>query len=158
VSQQPEVNDDLAAAPEAPREQSPATPVTLNCLQPEQWIDVYRQLAIGGVLQNTAANLVLTERQGKQLGFVLDKQYSSLFDHSHEARLASALSDYFGEAVEVDIVVGTVSTETPRACSLRLRAERRAQAIQSLYDDANVQQIIRLFDGKLLEQTVEPKD
>ena len=132
--------------------------LTLQQLMPENWRSVYLGLAVGGVIQNTAANLVLLEKSGNQLRFQLDIDNSSLYEEAHSERLAKALTAYFGEPVEIQIDVGEVSAETPQATTLRLRAERQAAAVESMKNDENVQQIIARFDGRLLENTIKPLD
>ena len=127
-------------------------------LKPGDWRQVYNGLAVGGVIQNTAANLVLIQCQGNQLRFELDINNSSLYEDSHAERLQTALSDYFEEPVVIDIEVGEVTAETPQATTLRLRAERQAAAVESMKSDEYVQQMVARFDGTLLENTVRPID
>lgn len=142
----------------APAADQPAIKLALAQLSPTDWISVYKGLAVGGVIQNIAANLVLIERDGHRLRFELDMDNSSLYEDSHSVRIEQALTDYFGESVSIDIEVGQVSSETPQANMLRLRAERQAAAVESMKNDTNVQQLVSRFDGRLLENTVKPLD
>ena len=132
--------------------------IELSQLSPDNWIALYQNLSVSGVIQNVAANLVLIERQGNKLSFALDINNSSLYKESHRERFQQVLSEYFAEAVTVEIEIDKVSTETPQANMLRLRAERQAAAVETMKTDANVQQMIERFDARLLEHTVRPAD
>jgi len=135
-----------------------AEPCAFGELEPERWIEIYQGLSIGGVLQNIAANLALVEVRGNTLRFDLDIDNSSLYEITHQQRLAEVLAEYFGQPVSVDIEVGVVALETPQACRLRKREERQAAALDSLKHDPNVRRVMDVFGGVLLEKTVKPID
>ncbi len=133
-----------------------ARPVVLEQSGPESWLDIYRGLRLGGILQSTVANCLLVGRQGRELHFILDENNSTLYDDSHQQRMADILSDYFGEPVQVRIQLGQVIGETPSAWVARLKRERQAQALNAMRKDANVQELIGCFGATLREDTVEP--
>ena len=139
-----------------------AAPVTLEALRKgnleTQWIELFNKLGIAGLLQNTAANLVLVEIRNSLLRFELDTDYSSLYDASHQQRLAEALGEYFDESISVEIEIGKVEGETPRAFRERIQQEKRAEAILLLNSDPNIQLLKKTFDAELLENTVKPID
>lgn len=132
--------------------------LSLTEVSPDRWIELYQGLSVGGVLQNVAANLALVDVQGDALRFELDIHNSSLYEPSHQKRLADVLAKYFGHSVNVEIEVGTVVSETPQAYRLRIREERQAAALESLKHDPNVRCIMDVFGGVLLEKTVKPVD
>ena len=134
------------------------TKVLLAEAVPDRWIEIYQGLQVAGLLQNIAANLCLVEVDGPTLHFVLDIASSSLYEESHQQRLADVLTEYFGEPVTVQIEVGAVATETPLARTERLRRERQSQAVEQLRLDPNVRRITELFNGVLLENTIKPID
>lgn len=131
---------------------------TLEELRPEHWTGIFQDLAIGGVLRNVAANLILLAVEGDCLKFRLDGRESALYAASHRGRLADALGAYFSRPVTVEISLGEVAGETPKAHSVRLAAERKAIAVQTLRDDPLVKNLVERFDGQLLEDTVNPVD
>lgn len=133
-------------------------PCAFNELEPEQWIEIYQDLPVGGVLQNIAANLALVEVRGNTLRFDLDIDNSSLYEITHQQRLAEVLTEYFHQPVSVDIEVGVVSLETPQASRLRKREERQVAALDSLQHDPSVRRVMDVFGGVLLEKTVKPVD
>jgi DNA polymerase-3 subunit gamma/tau len=134
------------------------TKLSLSEVEPSRWVEIYQGLAVGGVLQNIAANLALVDVKGDTLYFELDQKHSSLYEDTHRERFSKVLADYFGQPVNVDITKADVSLETPQAHRLRINAERQQAALDSLRHDAGVRRIIDTFDGILLEKTVKPID
>ncbi|WP_039913312.1 DNA polymerase III subunit gamma/tau [Cellvibrio mixtus] len=123
---------------------------------PQDWTEIYLGLGVTGILQSTVANCQLTGRQGNTFQFVLDENNSTLFDVSHEKRLADLLTDYFTEAIRVSIQLGKITAETPAMMAIRLREERQLQAIDAIKNDPIVQQLIAQFGATLREDTIQP--
>lgn len=123
---------------------------------PADWTEIYLGLGVTGILQSTVANCQLVKRQGNEFFFVLDEANSTLFDISHEKRLADLLGDYFAEPVRVHIQLGQVTAETPSMMAIRLRAERLQDAIHAIKNDPIVQQLITQFGASLREDTIQP--
>jgi DNA polymerase III subunit gamma/tau len=155
-----DVVESKASIPSQPKPSQPRLieKLPLSLAAPQRWIDIYQGLAVGGVLQNTAANLVLIEVRGHAFRFELDINNSAMYEETHQHRLAEALSNYFDQPVTVDIEVGPVTSETPQAYRERTRAERQAAAVEGLKHDPNVRRIQDVFGGVLLENTVKPID
>ncbi len=142
----------------APAPTATTARIALGDLGPEHWVAICGELAIGGILHNVAANLVLLGHHDGRLAFQLDANCASLYDPTHQRRLAETLSAYFGQPVQVDITIGGVTGETPQAHRLRLTAERQAAAVAALRGDPVVNHMLVRFGGKLLEDTIIPID
>ncbi len=123
---------------------------------PQEWTEIYLGLGVTGILQSTVANCQLIGRQGNAFQFVLDENNSTLFDVSHEKRLADLLTDYFAEPIRVSIQLGKVTAETPALMAIRLRAERQLQAEDAIKNDPIVLQLIAQFGATLREDTIQP--
>ncbi len=154
------VRSEEPSPPEVPpsAELPPIEKLSLEQACTETWTQIYLGLGVGGVLQATASNCMLAAREGNLLQFVLEEANSTLYDQSHQGRLADLLSQYFGAAVEVRIQLGKVSVETPAATAIRLRQERQAEALAAMQNDPIVQQLMAQFSATLQEETVEPID
>ncbi|MYM62785.1 DNA polymerase III subunit gamma/tau [Pseudomaricurvus sp. HS19] len=122
---------------------------------PERWIEVYAGLGVTGLLQSTVANCVLEGGDGDTLHFLLDQAQSTLYDQGHQQRMAELLSNYFQRPLQVVIRPGVVEVETPAAFAIRLKQEQYKGALQALYDDPLVQQLLQQFEGTLDEESVE---
>lgn len=123
---------------------------------PADWTEIYLGLGVTGILQSTVANCQMVKRQGNEFFFVLDEANSTLYDVSHEKRLADLMGDYFVESVRVHIQMGQVTAETPSMMAIRLREERLQDAIHAIKNDPIVQQLIAQFGATLREETIEP--
>ncbi|MGV8837399.1 DNA polymerase III subunit gamma/tau [Cellvibrio sp.] len=123
---------------------------------PADWTEIYLGLGVTGILQSTVANCQMINRQGNDFYFVLDKANSTLYDASHEKRLADLLSDYFVEPVHAHIQLGEITAETPSMMAIRLREERLQDAISAIKNDPIVQQLIAQFGATLREETIQP--
>lgn len=137
------------------------TPKTLRKVpygqaSPADWTEIYLGLGVTGILQSTVANCQMINRQGNDFYFVLDKANSTLYDTSHEKRLADLLSDYFVEPVRAHIQMGEITAETPSMMAIRLREERLQDAISAIKNDPIVQQLIAQFGATLREETIQP--
>ncbi len=132
--------------------------VSLPAATPDNWIQIYLGLGVGGVLQSTVSNCVLLNVEGSRLRFLLDANNSTLYDESHQQRFSQLLSQYFEQSVEAVIQVGNVDRETPAASATRLRTERKAQALVSINTDPLVLQLLSHFDAVLQLDTVVPID
>ena len=138
-----------------PKPQAAVSKVAFTELSPERWIEVYAGLGVTGLLQSTVANCVLEGGDGETLHFILDQGQSTLYDPAHQQRMAELLSNYFQRPLQVVIRPGVVEAETPAAFAIRLRQEQYKGALQALYDDPLVQQLLQQFEGKLDEDSVE---
>ena len=139
------------------------TMVSLAEFSPEHWRTVYTDLSLAGMIENTAANLILIKRQGAELWFQLDADNDALYDEVYRERLETVLSTYFDEPLAIHIeraqmvpVAGDAGAETPRAARERERYERQQAAIKAMREDPMVNTLIERFNGELLEDTISP--
>ncbi|HEY7884235.1 MAG TPA: DNA polymerase III subunit gamma/tau [Cellvibrionaceae bacterium] len=164
VTKPPAAPAQPAPVQSAPAATKPAKPrpqvakISLEATGPECWPEIYLGLGVGGVLQSTASNCELVACTGNQLQFVMDETTSSLYDPSHQQRLADALREYYGQPVSVAIEVGAIRTHTPAGIAKAQRAERQAEAVASVHNDPIVQQLISHFDAMIDESSIEPVD
>ena len=132
--------------------------VSLQKFNPNNWIEIRKQLSIGASLGEIASHCLYKGREGSQLNFLIDSDETSLYDSAHQQSLAEALTDYFQQPVTVDITFGVAEQETPRAANIRETSERRAMAIDTLNSDPEVIKFKAVFDGALDEKSVRPID
>lgn len=149
-------NSAVIEAPEAEIAPKALRKVPYEQAGPANWTEIYLGLGVTGILQSTVANCQMVNRQGNEFFFVLDETNSTLYDQSHEKRLADLMGDYFVEQVRVHIQLGQVTTETPSMMAIRLREERLQDAIHAIKNDPIVQQLIAQFGATLREETIQP--
>jgi len=154
------LNEEPSASPT--KEHPAASPiedrVSLQKFNPNNWIEIRKQLSIGASLGEIASHCLYKGREGSQLNFLIDSDETSLYDSAHQQSLAEALTDYFQQPVTVDITFGVAEQETPRAANIRETSERLALAIDTLNSDPEVIKFKAVFDGALDEKSVRPID
>lgn len=94
--------------------------------QPHNWISVYNQLAIAGVLRMTASGFVCINKQGRTLYFLQDQLAGGFLNKEHAESLGQALSVYFSESIEVNIEVGELQSDMETPAQWRERKKTRA--------------------------------
>jgi DNA polymerase III subunit gamma/tau len=129
--------------------------ITYESATPADWPMIYLGLSVSGILQNTTMHCECIERKQNLFVFTLDKNYSTLFDVSHQQRLADVLSDYFKETVQVRITPGQVS-ETPAMIAERERKAKQAAAEMAIQQDPIVQQLISQCNASIQPGSIEP--
>ena len=156
---EPEPDPQSIAEPIEPVITEPTTQkIALQDFTSDKWIEIRKQLSIGASLGEIASHCLYQGRSGSQLQFLIDSNQTSLYDSAHQQTLAEALSEYFAETVSVEITFGVPEQETPRAADNREKAERLAEAVETLNSDPSVIKFKQLFDGHLNEQSVRPID
>ena len=136
----------------------------LSSLDNDRWLVLCNALPISGLLATVAANSVLeensvlAENKGQRLLFRLEKGHDAVYDPAYQQRLADALGEHFNQPLQVEIVIGQVSIETPYLYRLRKRAERQALAVQTLRDDPVAKALEERFGATLNEASVVPID
>lgn len=123
---------------------------------PADWPDIFRGISISGILQNTAINCECVSRQANQFMFVLDEARSTLYDVSHQQRLADILSDYFAETIRVQITLGKINTETPAMIAERERNAQQHEAEVAIEQDSIVQQLKIQMGANIRPGSIEP--
>ena len=113
------------------------------------WPAIIGALGLSGVTQTLAANCQLDSTKDDRCMLRLGEHHASMWNKSHEARISDALSTLFGRPIRVAIEVGETSVETPAQLQTRERKESLAAAVMNIEGDANVQQLIKGFNGRL---------
>lgn len=132
--------------------------VDLKDLNANNWIWCFPHLALTGVAKNIAANSILHSNENDRLQFVLDEAQSTLFNETQRQRIETALSEYFNQAVAVEMSVGQVAIETPAKFQQRKKEERQQKAIAAIQHDPNINLLIEKFGAKVRWDSVEPVD
>jgi len=162
----PPANGGSAGQAEArgPKPASAAAPasVSLDASAPvstggnEGWHEVVAALSLGGVARMIVEHANLLEMTERKVRLVLDRAHDTLLGDQQVQSIERALCETLGRSVQVEIVPGDVTTETPAARRERIHQERLAEARQVLNEDATVQSLLSEFDGRL--DDVQPLD
>lgn len=130
---------------------------SIENFQPENWIELFSQLPISGMVKLTASNLVCVGRQENQFYFVQDVASGGLLNKEHSLHLGDVLSDYFACPIKAHIEVSELdgSAETPAQFRERIKKEKKAAALDRLKNDPVIQSLQAKFDARVLEDSIE---
>ena len=131
-------------------------PIALTQLNSNSWITLYRQLGVSGVTGSIGAHCEFVQQQGDHITLRLNEQRSTLYNDIHRQRVEAKLAHYFNQSIVLTIEIGMVQHETPAQWKDRKIAERLAQAKQSIYYDAGLQQLITHFSATVLDDSIQP--
>jgi len=141
-----------ARAPE-PRAASVAAPAADGA-----WPELAAQLQVAGAARELARNAELRSRDGNVFDLVVPKSKAFLADRAHADKLKAALEQHLGAAVRVNVSVGETSGASAAAIETGERDARRAEAVKAVQGDGFVQDLVNMFDGKVVDSTVRPTD
>ena len=143
---------------DAPEEVEPevlpaAQPATGLALQ---WLELFPKLPISGMTGSIAANCTLIAVDGDDWLLHLDPAHSALFNSTQQRRLNDALNQYHERTLNLTIELIRPEQETPAQAAARRRADRQADAEQSIQQDPYIQQMLQQFGATIRDDTIEP--
>ena len=143
---------------DAPEEVEPevlpaAQPATGLALQ---WLELFPKLPISGMTGSIAANCTLIAVEGDDWLLHLDPAHSALFNSTQQRRLNDALNQYHERTLNLTIELIRPEQETPAQAAARRRADRQADAEQSIQQDPYIQQMLQQFGATIRDDTIEP--
>ena len=140
----------VEAEPEVLPAAQPATGLAL------QWLELFPKLPISGMTGSIAANCTLIAMEGDDWLLHLDPAQSALFNSTQQRRLNDALNQYHGRTISLTIELIRPEQETPAQAAARWRANRQADAEQSIHQDPYIQQMLQQFGAIIRNDTIEP--
>jgi len=118
------------------------------------WPELVQQLAVTGAARELARNAELRRREGSVFDLVVPKEKAYLADRNYEDKLKAALEQHLGSGVTVTVSVGEASGASAAAIENGTRQARRAEAAHAVRSDGFVQDLVDLFDGKVVDSTI----
>jgi DNA polymerase-3 subunit gamma/tau len=148
----------LAFRPEGAAQRLPMPPAA----KPKQdapkkdssWPELVQQLPVTGAARELARNAELGRRDGPLFELVVPKGKAYLAERSYVDKLKAALEQHLGSVVNVKVAVGEVAGASAAALEAGEREARRAAAAQAVQGDGFVQDLVNMFDGKVVDSTI----
>ena len=148
----------LAFRPEGAAQRVPMPPAAKP--KPEapakdsSWPELVQQLPVTGAARELARNAELGRRDGPLFELVVPKAKAYLAERSYVDKLKAALEQHLGSVVHVKVAVGEVAGASAAALEAGEREARRAAAAQAVQGDGFVQDLVNMFDGKVVDSTI----
>jgi DNA polymerase-3 subunit gamma/tau len=122
--------------------------------QGKSWPELVQQLPVTGAARELARNAELRRRDGALFELVVPKAKAYLAERGYVDKLKAALEQHLGASVTVKVAVGEVAGASAAALEAGERDARRAAAAQAVQSDGFVQELVNLFDGKVVDATI----
>jgi DNA polymerase-3 subunit gamma/tau len=119
------------------------------------WPELVAQLPVAGAARELARNAELARREGGAFDLVVPKSKAYLAERSYTDKLKSALESHLGAAVTLKVSVGETSGTSAAALEAGERDARHAAAVKSVQADGFVQDLVTLFDAKVVDSTIK---
>jgi DNA polymerase-3 subunit gamma/tau len=118
------------------------------------WVELVQQLALSGAARELARNAELARRDGSSFDLVVPKAKAYLAERPFVDKLKAALEQHLGGPAHVKVTVGEVAGATAAAVEAGAKAARHAAAAQAVQSDGFVQDLVNMFDGKVVDSTI----
>ena len=118
------------------------------------WPELVQRLAVTGAARELARNAELRKRDGAVFDLVVPKAKAYLAERSYVDKLKAALEQHLGSVVGLKVAVGEIAGGTAAALEAGEREAKRAAAAQAVQSDGFVQDLVNMFDGKVVDSTI----
>jgi DNA polymerase-3 subunit gamma/tau len=119
------------------------------------WPSLVARLAVTGAARELARNSSLARHGSGILELVVPKSMAHLADRGYQEKLKSALEQHFGTPLALKVTAGEASAPTAARLEASEREARRAQAAQAVQGDRFVQELVDIFDAKVVSSSVK---
>jgi len=121
------------------------------------WPALVQQLPLSGGPKELARNSELRSHDNGVFDLVVQKAMGHLAGDSYREKLQSALAAHLGGTVKVRVTPGELRGATASAIDAADRGARQAQATRAVKGDSFVQDLVNLFDGRVVDSTIREK-
>jgi DNA polymerase-3 subunit gamma/tau len=149
-----------SAAPEMPRKPAVASSAPETPRKPaatsgkvQNWPELAQQLQVTGAARELARNAELRASDGEVFDFIVPKAKAYLAERGYQEKLKAALEAHLGARVVVKVSVGDTAGASAAALEAGERDARQAEAARAVQSDGFVQDLVNLFDGKVVDSS-----
>lgn len=129
--------------------------LNLSSVTITNWHHIVASLNIGGMLKQLAEHSAFVSVAGNKIHLGLAPTHTAMLTSEREQQLQEKLTEYFAQAVQIQIEATQIKVETPAARSERKQTERQIAAEQSIVNDDNVKNIMDAFNARVDMDSVQ---
>jgi DNA polymerase-3 subunit gamma/tau len=122
------------------------------------WAQLAQELAVTGAARERARHAELQRQENGVYDLVVPKAKAYLAERAYVEKLKAALDQHLGAAVRVNVSVGEVAGASAAALEAGEREAKRAEAVKSAQGDGFVQDLVSMFDAKLVDSSLREND
>ena len=135
-----------ATRPQEPAGGSPGGPPARG-----DWPALVSQLAVTGVAKELARNAEVATWDDAAIELVVPKAMAHLTERGYCDKLKAALDTYLGKPIRLRVTSGELRGDSVVAQEAKLREAQRAESARAVKNDRFVQELVTLFDGRVVE-------
>ena len=121
------------------------------------WPALVQQLPLSGGPKELARHSELRSRDNGVFDLVVQKSMPHLAGDGYREKLEAVLTAYLGSPVKVRVTPGEVRGATASVLDAADRGARQAEAARVVKGDSFVQDLVNLFDGRIVDSTIREK-
>ena len=121
------------------------------------WAALVQKLPLSGAAKELARNSELHNHADGVFDLVVPKAMGHLAGESFRDKLQAVLAAHFGARAKVQVVTGETRGATAAALESAQKGVRRAEAVRAVQGDHFVQELVNLFDGRVVDSTIREK-
>jgi DNA polymerase III subunit gamma/tau len=142
----------MAATAAAPVPHSP--PPTPSGEVSSDWAQIVQQLGVTAGARELARHTELRKREGNVFDLVVPKSRAYLAERTYQDKLKAALEQYLGAPAVVKLSVAEAATASIAAAEALEREAQRSEAVKSVKSDGFVNDLVNMFDGRVVDSTI----
>jgi DNA polymerase-3 subunit gamma/tau len=121
------------------------------------WPALIGQLSLSGGAKELARNAELKGCNGGTFDLVVPKAMAHLAGETYREKLQEALAAHFGRTAQVRVSAGETRGASAASLEAADRGARRAEASRAVQGDSFVQDLVNLFDARVVDSTIKDK-
>jgi DNA polymerase-3 subunit gamma/tau len=118
------------------------------------WPQLVQALRVTGAARELARNAELERHADGVFDLVVPKAKAYLAERAYVDKLKAALDQHLGASVRVNVTVGEAAGASAAALEAGEREARRAEAVKSVQGDGFVQDLVNIFDARVVDSSI----
>jgi len=154
---EPELEIEIESEAELPRPKPAPVYSATDIQNSEDWISIYQQLPLEGMLKSICGQLSFRQRDADFLIFDIDQAASGVLSDKYQSKFCELLSQHLGRELQVQIESQENSNESPTRRAERLHREALEAAEKDLVGSEAAQKLGEAFNAQLVPGSVSLK-
>ena len=121
------------------------------------WPALAQRLPLSGAPKELARNSELRSSTAGVFDLVVQKSMAHLAGEGCREKLQAVLAAHLGGPVKLRVTAGEIRGATAAALDAADRGARQAEAARAVQGDSFVQDLVKLFDGRVVDSTIREK-
>ncbi len=121
-----------------------------------EWAQIVSKLNLTGINLQLANNTVQESFEDNRMVLTLDETFANLHSRERENALKSALNEYYGGDIKLELKIDKPTAETPAAERQRQLDETQQAAVASIESDPNIADIQEQFNARVKPDSIRP--